>query len=46
MADLNHRIRNEADILKQNLQMPRRAVRDMIRRTQDCVRNDGRQVKD
>ena len=46
MADLNQRIRNEADILKQNPQMPRRAVRDMICRTQDCFRNDGRQVKD
>ena len=46
MADLNQRIRNEADILKQNPQMPRRAVRDMIRRSQDCIRNDGRQVKD
>ena len=45
MADLTQRINDEADAIKQNPRLVKRAVRDMIRRAQDCVANGGRHVR-
>ena len=44
MADLTQRINDEADAIKQNPRLVKRAVRDRIRRAQECVANRGRLV--
>ena len=44
MNDLMQRITQEADAIKQNPRLGKRAVRDMIRRDRDCIEKNGRHV--
>ena len=46
MNDLIQRITQEADAIKQNPQLVRRAVRDMIRRTRECIQKNGHHVRE
>ena len=45
MNDLTQRITQEADAIKQNPRLVKRAVRDMIRRARYCIEKDGGHVK-
>ena len=45
MNDLRQRIIEVADAIKQNPRMVKRAVRDMVRRAEDCVANGGLHVR-
>ena len=45
MNDLSQRIIEVADAIKQNPRMVKRAVRDMVRRAEDCVANGGLHVR-
>ena len=45
MADLIQRIDREADAIKQNSDLVKRAVKDMVRRAQNCVASGGSHVR-
>ena len=45
LDDLKQKITREADAVRQNPRLVKRAVRDMIRRAQDCVAKDGGHVR-
>ena len=45
MNDLIQRIPREADAIKQNLQLLRRNIQDMIRRTRECIEKNGRHLR-
>ena len=45
MADLIQRIDREADAIKQNPDLVKRAVKDMVRRAQNCVASGGSHVR-
>lgn len=45
MQDLTQRIVNEADAVKQNPSLVKRAMRDMLRRARECADNGGRHIR-
>ena len=45
LPDLTQRIINEADSVKRDPQLVKRAVRDMLRRAKECINNGGRHVR-
>ena len=45
IQDLTQRIVSEADAIKQNPQLVKRAMRDMLRRARVCADNNGRHVR-
>ena len=46
LAELERRIREEMDLLRQDCEMIRRAVFNMVRRAQVCTERNGRHVED
>ena len=45
MNNLRYKTVREANAIKQNPDMVKRAVRDMIRRARECIRKDERHVR-
>ena len=45
MDDLRQRIINEAELIRQNPNLVKRAMRDMVRRARECVGNGGLHVR-